>query len=261
LRREGYLSSGNTFGDAVLATNNGRSSYHALQLQARSRSRRGVQGVVSYTWSHAIDNGSWDSGTYLVFTALGAQQDRGRSNFDARHNFQASLSYRLPKGWLASGIFRARTGFPIDVVVRDNAFGLGFDNLRPDVAGSPWIADASAPAGRRLDPAAFRTPGSGQGSLGRNAVQGFGLAQLDLALERQWTLTERARLRFRMEAYNATNRASFADPSRYVSSALFGESTALAGLMLGAGRPNSGLSPAFQPGGPRTLQLGVSLRF
>jgi hypothetical protein len=221
-----------------------------------------VQGVVSYTWSHSIDSGSWDSGTYLVFAGLGAEQDRGRSNFDARHNFQASLSYRLPQGWLASGIFRARTGFPVDVVVRDNAFGLGFDNLRPDLIGSsPWVADASAPGGRRLDARSFQPRSSGQGSLGRNAIDGFGLAQLDLAVERQWAITERARLRFRMEAYNATNRASFADPSRYMSSAVFGESTALAGLMLGAGRPNSGLSPAFQPGGPRTLQLGVSLRF
>ena len=254
LRREG-------FDDAVLATNNGRSSYHALQLQARSRSRRGVQGVVSYTWSHAIDNGSWDSGTYRIFPGMSSDQDRGRSNFDARHNLQASLSYRLPKGWLASGIFRARTGFPIDVVVRDNAFGLGFDNLRPDVVKNVWIADANAPGGRRLDPTAFRTPGTGQGSLGRNAIEGFGLAQLDLAIERQWTLTERARLRFRLEAYNATNRASFSDPARYLSNVLFGESTALAGLMLGAGRPNSGLSPAFQPGGPRTLQAGVTLRF
>ncbi|HYP07080.1 MAG TPA: TonB-dependent receptor [Bryobacteraceae bacterium] len=254
LRREASES-------AVLATNHGESSYHALQLQARSRSRRGIQGVVSYTWSHSIDNGSWDSGTFMVFPGLGASQDRGRSNFDARHNFQASLSYRLPKGWLASGIFRARTGFPIDVVARDNAFGLGFDNLRPDVVKNPWIMDANAPGGRRLDPKAFRVPGSGQGSLGRNALQGLGLAQLDLAAERQWVLTERAQLRFRVEAYNATNRASFADPARHMSNPLFGESTALAGLMLGAGRPNSGLSPAFQPGGPRTLQIEVSLRF
>ena len=254
LRREGA-------GSAIVATNHGESSYHALQLQARSRTRRGLQGVVSYTWSKSIDNGSWDSGTYLLFPGTGSDGDRGRSNFDARHNFQASLSYRLPKSWLASGILRARSGFPIDVVVRDNAFGLGFDNLRPDIVGSVWIPDTTAPGGRRLNPNAFRTPAAGQGTLGRNAIEGLGLAQLDLAVERQWILTERARLQFRVEAYNATNQASFADPARHMSNALFGESTALAGLMLGAGRPNSGLSPAFQPGGPRTLQVGVTLRF
>jgi hypothetical protein len=254
LRREGTAN-------AILATNNGSSSYHAMQLQYRSRTRRGVQGVVSYTWSHAIDNGSWDSGTYFLYPGLGSRQDRGRSNFDARHNFQASLSYRLPKSWVVSGIFRARSGFPIDIAARDNLFGLGFDNLRPDIAGSPWITDGGAPGGRRLNPAAFRLPASGQGSLGRNLLSGFGLAQLDLSLERRWSVTERTQLRLRLEAYNATNRATFADPVRHLSSPLFGESSALAGLMLGAGRPNSGLSPAFQPGGPRTLQAGVSLRF
>jgi hypothetical protein len=261
LRREAYL--GNAIGpDVVLATNNGFSNYHALQLQARSRSRRGLQGVVSYTWSHAIDNGSWDSGTYVVYPGLGNRQDRGDANFDARHSFQAALAYRLPKGWLASGMFRARSGFPIDVMARENSFGLGFDNARPDLAGSPWIDDPTAPGGRRLNARAFRIPSAGQqGSLGRNALRGFGLVQLDMALERQWTLTERAQLRLRIEAYNATNRASFADPVRYVSSALFGQSTSPAGLMLGAGRPNSGLSPAFQPGGPRSLQAGFSVRF
>jgi hypothetical protein len=146
-------------------------------------------------------------------------------------------------------------------MARENSFGLGFDNVRPDLAGAPWTDDPTAPGGRRLNARAFRIPGAGQGSLGRNALRGFGLVQLDMALERQWTLTEPAQLRFRLEAYNATNRASLADPVRYLSSALFGQSTSLAGLMLGAGRPNSGLSPAFQPGGPRSLQAGFSVRF
>ena len=261
LRREAQLDPTNTTPQSIIATNNGRSSYHALQLQARSRSRRGVQGVVSYTWAHAIDNGSWDSGTFVVFPGLGSAQDRGRANFDVRHNFQAALSYRLPRAWMLSGIARARSGFPVDIAVRENYFGLGFDNLRPDLTGSPWQDDPGAPGGRSLDRSAFVTPTGRQGTLGRNALNGLGLAQLDLALEREWTLSERARLRFRTEVYNATNRTSFADPVQYLSNPLFGQSTSLAGLMLGAGRPNSGLTPAFQPGGPRSLQLGFTLRF
>jgi hypothetical protein len=110
-------------------------------------------------------------------------------------------------------------------MARENSFGLGFDNVRPDLAGAPWIEDPNAPGGRRLNPRAFRTP-ERAGEPRRNALRGFGLVQLDMALERQWALTERAQLRFRVEAYNATNRASFADPVRFLSNALFGESTA-----------------------------------
>ena len=55
-------------------------------------------------------------------------------------------------------------------------------------------------------------------------------------------------------------------PERYLDRLRFvlkGEyqSAGLSNLMLGAGRPNSGLSPAFQSGGPRTVQAGLTIRF
>jgi hypothetical protein len=244
----------------VLATNNGESSYHSLQALYRTRNTRGLQGTVSWTWAHAIDNGSWDSATYLVFRGV---SDRGSANFDVRHSFQAALSYDLARlgararGWLLSGTFRSRTGFPVDVVSADEPFGLGFDNdVRPDlVPGVPvWI-------GRQLNPAAFQVPVGRQGSLGRNSLSGFGLTQLDLALQRDVVASERTRLQFRIEAYNVTNTPNYADPIRILASPLFGTSPSLANLMLGMGRPNSGLTPAFQSGGARVLQAGITLRF
>lgn len=258
LRREGYLDPFAPRPRLVLATNNGESSYHSMQMMYRSRDLRGLQGTVSYTLAHAIDNGSWDSATYLVFRGV---SDRASSNFDVRHSFQAALSYDLgrigARGWLVSGTFRSRTGFPIDVISADNPFGLGFDNdVRPDlVPGVPiWI-------GRQLNPAAFSVPVGRQGSLGRNAITGFGLTQLDLAVQRDLVTSEQTRLQFRVEAYNVTNTPNYADPVRMLSSPLFGMSPSLANLMLGSGRPNSGLTPAFQSGGPRVFQAGFTLRF
>jgi len=32
-------------------------------------------------------------------------------------------------------------------------------------------------------------------------------------------------------------------------------------LMLGNGSPRSGLTPLFQPGGPRSVEIGLKLRF
>jgi hypothetical protein len=268
LRREGLFRTGTN--QLVLATNNGGSNYHSLQVNYRSRNVRGLQGTASYTWSHAIDNGSWDSATWLVFHD--SDEDLASSNFDVRHSFQAAWSYelgrtRLPfvRHWLISGTLRARTGFPVDVITTEHLFGLGFDNeLRPDlVPGVPvWLSDPAAPGGRRLNPAAFTAPNAGrQGTLGRNTITGNGLAQLDLALRREFVVTEQTRLEVRLEGYNVTNWTNFADPVRILSSPLFGTSASMTNLMLGAGRPNSGLSPAFQSGGPRTVQAGLTVRF
>jgi hypothetical protein len=273
LRREGYVNRATNRPALVLATNNGTSDFHSLQLQYRSRDFRGLQGTVSYTWSHSIDNGSWDSASFLVYNPAQSGSDRGSSNFDVRHSFQAALSYdlgrirgfgRWGRGWQLSTMLRARTGFPIDVVSHEDAFGLGFDNdVRPDlVPGQPiWQADPFAPGGRRLNAAAFRPSAGAQGTLGRNAIAGLGLVQGDFALQRQFSLSEAGSLRLRLEAYNVTNTSNFADPVRYLSNPLFGISPTLANLMLGSGRPNSGLSPAFQGGGARVLQVTLGLRF
>ena len=87
------------------------------------------------------------------------------------------------------------------------------------------------------------------------------MAQTDLSLQREFALGETLRVEGRMEVYNITNTARFGDPDRYLNSALFGESRSMLNLMLGTGRPSSGLTPAFQSGGPRQLQMSLRLRF
>lgn len=276
LRRESYVVAGTDQPRVVLATNEGVSDYHSLQVQYRRQMSRGFGGLISYTWGHSIDNGSWDSALFLVDPAHGFSRDRGPSNFDARHSLQGAFTWELPapmgksvatrllRNWTLSGIGRVRTAFPIDLVSRENAFGLGFDNAaRPDVIGgqSVWLLDPSAPNGRRLNPDAFRLPTDGtQGSLGRNAIRGFGLVQVDAAIERQFQMA-RATLGVRLEVHNVANRPSFGDPVRFLSHPLFGESTSLLSMMLGRGRPNTGLTPALQSGGPRMAQIGLHFRF
>jgi hypothetical protein len=129
------------------------------------------------------------------------------------------------------------------------------------VAGAPlWIADSNAPGGRYINPTAFRSLPSGrQGNLGRNAIVGFGMSQVDLAVRREFRLGERRMLQFRMEAFNGLNEANFADPVRFMSSPMFGRSTSMLNLMLGTGSPGSGLAPILQTGGPRSFQ--ATLRF
>jgi len=74
-------------------------------------------------------------------------------------------------------------------------------------------------------------------------------------------LQDRKVIQVRLEAFNALNQANFADPVKFLSSAVFGQSTSMLNLMLGTGSPGSGLSPILQTGGPRSLQGTVRFRF
>ncbi len=251
LRREGAAQPDSPWAGLVIATNHGYSDYHALQAQYRRRLSRGLQSMLSYTWSHAIDNGSMDSAVYLT-----GVNDKGSSSFDVRHNLTAAFSYEY-RQWKFGGIARARTGFPMDVLVARNLLGLGFDNAtRPDlVPGRPiWLR------GNILNRNAFAVP-RGLGNLGRNAIAGRGMWQADLSLERNLIHSERWNATFRIDAFNAFNRINYADPVRILESPLFGTSTSLLRMMLGGGTPHSGLAPAMHSGGPRVLQANIRFRF
>ena len=295
LRREGTLLSPELFGDrvggvsgvayvqrmasSILATNHGESDYHALQVRLRLRMKQGLLASAAYTWSHSIDNGSWDSGVSLVDSNRGinAARDRGSSSFDARHAFHAALTQdlaaaplgtwwrRAAEGWTVQSLARARTGFPLDIRAGANRLGLGFDNIsRPDWNGPAptWLSDPYVPGGLKLNAAAFKpAPGGAQGNLGRNAIRGFGMWSVDLSMMRSFAVTNHSRVEFRAEAFNAFNTPSFADPVAFLEDARFGQSASMLGLMLGTGTPRSGLTPAFQTGGPRMLQLILRWHF
>jgi hypothetical protein len=262
----------------ALTTNNGTSSYQSLQIHYRRHFTHGVDFSTSYTWSHSIDNDSSDA--YLVWAGPGSAPsgDMGSSDFDLRHAFSAAVVYDFSrshasasrpnflKGWSASGIFRARTGFPITVQQAEDYQGIAFTNaFRPNlVPGQPiWIQDSSQPGGRLLNPNAFQSTGAGavQGNLGRNAITGFGMSQFDLALSREFTRGEYRSLQLRIEAFNLFNTPNFADPVKFLDNPLFGQSTSMLNMMLGTGSPGSGLAPMLQPGGPRTFQVSLRLKF
>jgi hypothetical protein len=268
IRREvGGLGSSQTNWEA-LTTNSGLSSYDAFIAQYRRRLARGLEALVSYSWSHSLDNASSD--TFLLWAGSGLTPagDYGSSDFDLRHSATASFNWALPgwgRGWSFDGILRARSGFPITVLEAEQYAGIPFTNIfRPGlVPNQPvWIADPSAPGGQQLNPYAF-APASGdqQGNLGRNAIAGFGMWQLDLAVRREFRLADRRSLEFRIQAFNAFNHANFADPTRFLDSPYFGQSTSMLNQMLGTGSPGSGLAPLLQNGGPRSVEAVFRFRF
>jgi carboxypeptidase family protein len=255
-------------------TNGATSDYHALQLQFQRRLSRGLQALASYTWSQSIDIASADSSLTAPDGTFDPQQDRGPSDFDVRHSFSSAITYDLPKieqgrigrailgDWSVDTIFSARTATPVDII-SSRSTGSDTISLRVDlVPGVPlYLDDPLAPGGRRFNPAAFVIPTAlRQGTLGRNALRGFGIWQVDTALRRQFNLTEHLKLQLRAEAFNVFNHPNFADPNGTRSNLnIFGRSASMLGRSLGSSA--SGLNPLYQVGGPRSMQLAAKLIF
>ena len=250
---------------------------HAMQVRYAGSLGRNLYLSTAYAWSHSIDDGSQDSSVFLIHPGYRLREARASSSYDVRHSATAALSYRLPRsfhsaripealaGWTISGILRARTGFPMDIETAEQGLGRGFDNVgRPDlISGAPvWINDPTLAGGRKLNPAAFRVPLAGKpGTLGRNAIYGNGLAQLDASLRREFPLYRGMSLEVGLNVFNVLNHPAFADPAPFLSSPFFGQSTSMQNLMLGAGGPNTGSPPLFQTGGARSLEFSFRLSF
>ncbi len=272
VRREIGPGSTDTTWHAV-ATNNGISEYHQLLAQFRRRLARGVQGFAAYSWSHSIDNSSTDSGLYWSASPLTPASDWASSDFDIRHSITAGFTLEAPatlpnrwfRRWTLDGMFRARTGFPINILNADQYTGVSFENIfRPNRQPGQdlWITDANSPGGRLINPAAFQAGGNAvQGNLGRNALSGFGMSQVDLSFGREFLSRDSRSLQIRVEAFNALNHPNFGDPVRILASPLFGQSTSMLNVMLGTGSPGSGLAPLFQAGGARSLQVTLRFKF
>jgi hypothetical protein len=65
----------------------------------------------------------------------------------------------------------------------------------------------------------------------------------------------RTNLLLRVDAFNVLNHANFANPSGILTAATFGRATQMLGSSMG------GLSPLFQIGGPRSLQVSARIEF
>ncbi len=268
LRDEATIDPSSGILESIEFTTRGTSNYNALLANFRANVTPNLFALLSYTWGHSIDTGSSDTAALLA----DGPSNKGTSSFDVRQVFAASLSYRTPSslgrllgGWTVSGTSFARTGFPFNVTTIDESIGLGFENRERAnlVPGQPiWTGDGSVPGGRELNPAAFQVPAMGeQGTLGRNVLTGAGFFQIDASLRRQLRLYRGIRAEAFVSAFNVLNHPAFANPVSYLGSLLFGQPTSMMNLMLGSGSPTTGLTPLFQAGGPRTIELSVRFSF
>ena len=140
------------------------SSYNALQVTAERRAH-GLSFLASYTYSHALDEGSGESAT--VTNPYNLRYDYGNADYNVPNRFVASANYQLP--FKGSGLLG-----PLERGWQVNAIAQFFDGLPFSVASGTALGDGLTPRAQLL-------PGFGNGSLpkgtahAREVVQHRGL--------------------------------------------------------------------------------------
>jgi hypothetical protein len=202
------------------------SSYNALQVTAERRAH-GLGFLASYTYSHALDEGSGESAT--VTDPYNLRYDYGNADYNVPNRFVASSNYQLPfkgsgllgpleRGWQVNGIAQFFDGLPFSVA---SGTALG-DGLTPRAQLLPGFGNGSLPKGQRtlsqwFNTQAFAIPAAGTwGNSGRNILQGPGTKTVDFSLFKDTHLTETKVLQLRAEAFNLANTPQFNNPAATV---------------------------------------------
>ncbi len=218
----------------------GNSSYNALQFDVFHRLAKGLQLRGNFTWSKSLDMNSAltiaqsSNEPQMIMDRNDLTRDWGPSALDAALQSSISGSYDLPfargshgvaqwlaGGWQLNGIVTLLSGFPITPQVGSNISGDGDtrDPDRPSLNPAFTGPVITGNPNQWFNPNAFILPTAGTwGDLGRGTYDGPGLAELDLSLLKNMSLTERMHLQFRAEFFNVLNHANFATPNLIVFS-------------------------------------------
>ena len=224
----------------------GEMSYNALQIVLQKRMEHGLEGQISYTYSHCLTNnvGYYGDGAQAApqspywQNAFDPRAEWGSCYFDLAHNLTAFAVYELPVGkhrsfgrnlnpivralvgsWNVSTIYSLHGGFPLTI------YGIDYTTTnsrgsRADCSGSPQYLKQFIPGVglQWFSPAAYSNPADLTfGSCGVGTVRGPGLNRFDVGLQKEFPLRESMRFEFRTEFLNAFNHPTFEAPSTFCS--------------------------------------------
>ena len=223
-------------GNITTDESNGNSSYHALQLWLNRRFTDRLAFQAAYTWGHAISDVALTSFTNTTSDPFNFDSDRGDADLDRRHTFVGNVIYELPSfrnwgkaaefalgRWQMNGIVSYFGATPIDIITGVNTLGTASAvGQRPNYTGAPLYLNTGDPT-LHLNPAAFAVPAAGQlGTLGKGAVRGKAITNVDFSMAKNWRFRERYGFQFRAEFFNFLNHANFVGFDVDLRNATFG---------------------------------------
>ena len=275
------------FAENTFYTNQGMSAYNGLLTTLHKNVGYGLQFDVNYTWSHSIDNVSVVAnapaigGYGFICDEIRPRECRANSDFNVSNNLTGNVLYALPVGrgqaiagnapyWLNEAI----GGWEISGLPSWHTGNVYFAGANAFVAGYANNAAAILTSGSTADMKVHLTGGKGQplfafpnheavrseytGPIGftigsRNNLYGPRFFDLDLGLGKTFPLyKERVNLKFRADAFNATNHVNFANPNADIT-----EANQPFGLISG-----TTTNDLYNPGeNPRVLQGALRVEF
>jgi len=226
------------FNRVQLLDSSANSNFNSFQLFVERRYRRGYSFGVAYTYSKSLDDVSDALG--ILANDTSGQQDpfnnrnnRAVSAFDVpqrlviAHNFSpewgAGISNpflrAVVRGWTFGGIFQAQSGVPINLFsgsqagVSDGLLLGGSASQRPDVVGPinlHFEPDTLADNPNKVTGSGLAQPLIGHfGNLGRNVLRLNPLVNADMALGKDFKITEQLTTRLQWQVFNVFNGTTF----------------------------------------------------
>jgi len=223
------------------------SSYDALQLVFQRRHRNGLTIGSNYVLAHT----TWTQPTPNDVGII----ERFDADFDIRHKIVFSANYELPfgqsltgaskallAGWQVNGVAYWQSGLPFNVTNSTARSNTSAGNDRPDLVGEPESNDPTV--AQWFNVAAFAPQVQNTiGNAPRNVLHGPPQRRLDLSVFKDFALAAATKLQVRIEVYNITNTASFANPIAQLGAPGFGSINSIGNSI------------------PRQMQFAVKLLF
>ena len=221
----------------------GRSTYHALQLDLNRRFSGGLSLRGVYTLARAMDDGdslnatAANNAVALLSNPYNPMADWGPATYDVRHAAAVNVIYALPfghgrrflgsldgvangvvSGWTVNSIVSGQSGFPLTPQLSYNPANNGDSRnpVRPFLNPAFTGAVVTGNPNQWFNPNAFIAPPSTSGfygNVGRDSYRGPGLATWDFSAFKDVHVTNGTSLQFRVEIFNLLNRANFNTPN------------------------------------------------
>jgi hypothetical protein len=190
-----------------------------------------------------------DSGPNFVQALPYFGMNRVVADYDRTHMFHISQIWELPfgkgkklatsgaaasllSGWQISQLWSFYTGTPFSVSASATSLAMPNSSQRADQV-KPSVAKIGN-VGRNtsfFDPLAFASVTQARfGTAGYRSLRGPGLIDWDFGIHRQFRLSERFQIQFRMEAFNFSNTPHFANPNGNVSNMILNNDGTIANL-------------------------------
>lgn len=213
-------------------------NWYALEVSVRHPVGHNLFLTAAYTWQHDL---SEVRGTGIFNNEGGPQNsynpsaDYGNATMNVPQSLSFSYIWNLPwftnspgwrkqvlGGWRYAGMTTIESGFSQNPGLSVAHPGLA---TRPNYVGGGVAGPKTVK--EWFNTAAFAAPAAGYfGDAAPGDIYGPGLVDFDMALYKDFRLTERHKLEFRAEAFNTFNHTNFSTVSTNVGSGTYGQLTA-----------------------------------